>query len=119
MDEFLLYTAKQLILGISLDPEDETTKALAPISRISQADAIDYYADSSDRKLIKHEVFLRQLIGSLSVILVKPQISGSRILCMDSLLGCKLQKGQRNLMRRKSKIVIIECGERLGILLIF
>ena len=63
MDKFLMYTAKQLILGISLDSQDETTKALAPISRISQADAIDFYADSKERKLT-----LSYLIGKFIVM---------------------------------------------------
>ena len=39
-----MYSNRTEILGMALEPEDNETKALAPISKITMVTAIDFYA---------------------------------------------------------------------------
>ena len=53
-----MYSNRTEILGMSLDLEDNETKALAPISKITMVTAIDFYSS----KLHVHIMFHYQLV---------------------------------------------------------
>ena len=53
-----MYSNRTEILGMALDREDNETKALAPISKITMVTAIDFYAGKLHVILLhKHEVY--------------------------------------------------------------
>ena len=58
MTSFLLYSNGTEILGIPLDPQDRKTEALAPISKIQFAVAIDFYVSDSSKFFFSESLIL-------------------------------------------------------------